>query len=36
MMPRKPFPHPEDEKRLIDPIPNVYPNAVPPPAGSKP
>ncbi len=36
MMPRKPFPHPEDEKRLTDPIPNVYPNAVPPPTGSKP
>ena len=28
MMPRKPFPHPEDEKRLTTPIPNIYPNAV--------
>lgn len=28
MMPRKPFPHPEDEKRLTSPIPNIYPNAV--------
>ena len=30
MMPRKPFPHPEDEKRLTTPIPNLYPNAVVP------
>ena len=28
MMPRKPFPHPENEKLLSDPIPNIYPNAV--------
>ena len=28
MMPRKPFPHPEEEKRLTTPIPTIYPNAV--------
>ncbi len=36
MMPRKPFPHPEDEKRLTTPIPNLYPNAVPTPDSGKP
>lgn len=36
MMPRKPFPHPEDQKRLSTPIPNIYPNAVPPPDNGKP
>ncbi len=36
MMPRKPFPHPEDEKRLTAPIPDVYPNAVPSPDDGKP
>jgi hypothetical protein len=37
MMPRKPFPHPEDEERLGAPIPNLYPNAVvPPPDAGKP
>ncbi len=36
MLPRKPFPHPEDEKRLADPIPEVYPNAVPQPENAKP
>jgi hypothetical protein len=30
MMPRKPFPHPEKEKELTAPIPDIYPNAVPP------
>jgi carboxypeptidase Q len=30
MMPRKPFPHPENEKKLMDPIPGIYPNAVVP------
>jgi carboxypeptidase Q len=30
MMPRKPFPHPEFERQLSAPIPNLYPNAVPP------
>ncbi len=29
MMPRKPFPHPEKEKELTAPIPDIYPNAVP-------
>jgi carboxypeptidase Q len=28
MMPRKPFPHPEKEKELTAPIPDIYPNAV--------
>ena len=27
MMPRKPFPHPENEKRATDPIPGIYPGA---------
>jgi carboxypeptidase Q len=30
MMPRKPFPHPELEKQRTAPIPEIYPNAVPP------
>jgi carboxypeptidase Q len=30
MMPRKPFPHPEVEKQKTAPIPDIYPNAVPP------
>jgi hypothetical protein len=29
MMPRKPFPHPELEKKATAPIPGIYPNAVP-------
>jgi carboxypeptidase Q len=29
-MPRKPFPHPELEKQKTAPIPDIYPNAVPP------
>jgi carboxypeptidase Q len=33
MMPRKPFPHPEKEKELTAPIPDIYPNAVPQPEG---
>lgn len=36
MMPRKPFPHPEDEKKLTAPLPNLYPNAVPLPDSGKP
>ncbi len=37
MMPRKPFPHPENEQKLTAPIPNIYPNAqVPPPDDGKP
>jgi carboxypeptidase Q len=36
MMPRKPFPHPELERQLNAPIPNLYPNAVPPPDNGKP
>jgi hypothetical protein len=37
MMPRKPFPHPERERELNAPIPNLYPNAqVPPPDSGKP
>jgi len=35
MMPRKPFPHPEDERKLNAPIPGIYPNAVEAPAGSE-
>ena len=30
MMPRKPFPHPELDRQLSAPIPNIYPNAVAP------
>jgi len=30
MMPRKPFPHPELEKKLSAPIPGIYPNSVEP------
>src|SRR5580704_812888 len=30
MMPRKPFPHPELEKKETAPLPDIYPNAVPP------
>ena len=36
MMPRKPFPHPENEDRLMRPIENIYPNAVPAPDNGKP
>ena len=37
MMPRKPFPRPEDEQKLKAPIPNIYPNAqVPLPDAGKP
>ncbi len=36
MMPRKPFPHPEDEQRLSAPIQGIYPNAVPAPDSGKP
>ena len=32
MMPRKPFPHPELERKLSAPIPNIYPNATAPAA----
>jgi hypothetical protein len=28
MMPRKPFPHPEEEREKMAPIPGIYPNAV--------
>jgi hypothetical protein len=36
MMPRKPFPHPELQHQLNEPIPNIYPNAlVPPPDSGK-
>ena len=36
MMPRKPFPHPERERELSAPIPNIYPNAeVPSPDNAK-
>ena len=28
MMPRKSFPHPETEKQLTSPIPDIYPNAI--------
>ena len=30
MMPRKPFPHPELEKNQTAPLPDIFPNAVPP------
>jgi hypothetical protein len=33
MMPRKPFPHPEDEQKLNAPVPGIYPNAIVPDAG---
>jgi carboxypeptidase Q len=33
MMPRKPFPHPENEQKLAAPIPGIYPNATAAPAG---
>jgi hypothetical protein len=33
MMPRKPFPHPEDEQKLMAPIPGLYPGATAPPDG---
>jgi carboxypeptidase Q len=36
MMPRKPFPHPEMEKKMSEPIPGLYPGAVPPPDSGKP
>ena len=36
MMPRKPFPHPENEQKETAPIPGIYPNAVPPPDNGKP
>ncbi len=35
MMPRKPFPHPELEKKLRAPIEGIYPNAAEPPAEAK-
>ncbi len=28
MMPRKPFPDPENEKKMTAPIPGIYPGAV--------
>jgi hypothetical protein len=39
MMPRKPFPHPENEQRLSAPIPGLFPGATgepgaPPTGGS--
>ena len=33
MMPRKPYPHPENEQKMSAPIPGIYPNAVVPDAG---
>jgi carboxypeptidase Q len=36
MMPRKPFPHPETDRKANEPLPNIYPNAVPPPDSGKP
>jgi carboxypeptidase Q len=35
MMPRKPFPHPELEKQRTAPLPEIYPNAVPPANAAK-
>ena len=28
MMPRKPFPHPENEQKMAAPLPGIYPNAI--------
>jgi hypothetical protein len=37
MMPRKPFPHPENERKLTAPLENIYPNVpVPAPDNGKP
>ena len=36
MMPRKPFPHPEQDKERNAPLPGLYPNAVPAPDAGKP
>ncbi len=36
MMPRKPYPHPENEPKLSAPLTGIYPNAVPPPDNGKP
>ncbi len=36
MMPRKPFPHPENDQKLNAPVPGIYPNAIPPPDNGKP
>ena len=33
MMPRKPYPHPENDKKLNAPLPGIYPNAIVPDAG---
>ena len=33
MMPRKPYPHPENDKKLNAPLPGMYPNAIVPDAG---
>jgi carboxypeptidase Q len=35
MMPRKPFPHPENERKLNEPIPGIYPNATAPAEGGQ-
>ena len=36
MMPRKPFPHPENDHQRSAPLPNLFPNAVPAPEVGKP
>lgn len=36
MMPRKPFPRPEEDKRRSAPLPKLFPNAVPEPDAGKP
>jgi hypothetical protein len=36
MMPRKAFPHPELDRHRDEPLPHIFPNAVPPPDSGKP
>ena len=36
MMPRKPFPHPEQDKERNAPLPGLYPNAALAPGAGKP
>ena len=35
-MPRKPFPHPEENRRRDQPLQNLFPTAVPAPDSGKP
>ena len=36
MMPHEPFPHPENDRRRAEPIPAIFPNAIPPPDDGRP